>query len=130
MARKPADTAGAARAGADTAPLPEGVTEDTLVVKGEAATAAPEAAPEPGTTSRLPEGVTEENVVVGGEAADPMPEVGTADAPSTAPPLPGDATDDAPITGIAARYAGPIPLSAPASAWETPPAESVRPNAT
>lgn len=99
MARKPADTAGAARAGADTAPLPEGVTEDTLVVKGEAATAAPEAAPEPGTISRLPEGVTEETVVVGGEAADPMPEVGTADAPSTAPPLPGDATDDAPITG-------------------------------
>lgn len=38
--------------------------------------------------------------------------------------------ENAPITGIAARYAGPIPLSAPASAWETPPAESVRPNAT
>lgn len=98
MARKPADTAGAPGASADTAPLPEGVTEDTLVVKGEAATAAPEAAPEPGTTSRLPEGVTEETVVVGGEAADPMPEVGIAAAPSTAPP-PGDATDDAPITG-------------------------------
>ena len=98
MARKSADTAGAAGASADTAPLPEGVTDETLVVKGEAATAAPEAVPEPGTTSRLPEGVTEETVVVGGEAAESMPAVGTAAAPSAAP-LPGDATDDAPIAG-------------------------------
>lgn len=99
MARKPADPAGAARASDGTAPLPEGVTEDTLVVKAEPAPTAPEPAPEPGATPRLPEGVTEETVVVGGDAAEQMTEAGMADVPPLDTNLPGDAADDAPITG-------------------------------